>query len=319
MKLNSECDTTVVILTGGLGNQLFQFAAGIHFSRALGTKLILDQNLGSPRRSSTGTTEICEYDLPNYKGNIFSKEYLPFTKRLYGAVLVTNLSSGGYRRSIRLPINFLGNFVFKRELGRAFSIHVAKNIGYSITHIRENEILIGYFQSYKYLEATSLSIMRRELVLSGDSHKVFESWKVAAEIEKPIIIHVRRGDYKNEKFGLLGVDYYKRALKNFVIGKSQKIWIFSDEMDKAQVLFSEFSPSIIKFIDTSSYSSALTLKIMSLGDGYILANSSFGYWAAQLSGISSERVISPSPWFKEIVEPQDLINPDWRRTSATWE
>lgn len=319
MTIPKSDNVTVVVLSGGLGNQLFQFAAGIHFSRALGTKLVLEESLGSPRRSGSGKVEIHEFQLPKFNKLVHKHRYSTLAKRLYGWLLVSNSRTSNSMRLLREPLKAFSSVILNRELRSNLSINPSKDLGFSIERSRVNELLVGYFQSYRYIDTQSLNVIREELILFDSNEKIFSEWKSIALVEIPLVVHVRRGDYKNENFGLLSFEYYEKALKSLPSDFYKKIWIFSDSIEEAQGLLSGYPAPLLRFIETPNYSSALILKIMSLGAGYILANSSFGYWAAQLSESLSARIIAPSPWFRDIVEPRDLINPEWERIDAAWE
>ena len=319
MTIPKSDNVTVVVLSGGLGNQLFQFAAGIHLSRALGTKLVLEESLGSPRRSGSGKVEIHEFQLPQFNKCVQNHRYSTLAKRLYAGLLVSNSRTSNSMRLIRAPLKAFSSVILNKELRSNLTINPSKDIGYSIERSRVNELLVGYFQSYRYIDSQSLNIIREELILFDSDEKIFNEWKTIALVEIPLVVHVRRGDYKNENFGLLSFDYYEKALRALPSDFYKKIWIFSDSNDEAQSLLSEYPAPLLRFIETPKYSSALILKIMSLGEGYILANSTFGYWAAQLSEVLGSRIIAPSPWFRDIVEPRDLIDPEWGRIDAAWE
>jgi hypothetical protein len=56
---------------------------------------------------------------------------------------------------------------------------------------------------------------------------------------------------------------------------------------------------------------------MSFGKAIITANSSFSWWAAA-SGDQSKTVITPTPWFKNLNEPKDLIPEHWIRIKSSW-
>jgi hypothetical protein len=52
-----------------------------------------------------------------------------------------------------------------------------------------------------------------------------------AERERPLAVHVRRGDYTSiDEFGLLGPTYYEAAIERLRSeGVAGPIWLFSDE------------------------------------------------------------------------------------------
>jgi hypothetical protein len=52
---------------------------------------------------------------------------------------------------------------------------------------------------------------------------------------------------------------------------------------------------------------------MRLGSGYVIANSSFSWWAARISKFEKNLVVAPKPWFVGIDEELSLIPSDWKR------
>jgi hypothetical protein len=50
---------------------------------------------------------------------------------------------------------------------------------------------------------------------------------------------------------------------------------------------------------------------MRLGEGYVIANSTFSWWGAYLSRSSNPLIIAPRPWFSKVESPRDLIPDSW--------
>jgi hypothetical protein len=134
-----------------------------------------------------------------------------------------------------------------------------------------------------------------------------------AKTEKPIIVHVRRGDYSSEdNFGLLGKKYYEFAISKIeMLTGSSKIWLFSDEPQTALKLISEKRRKQVRMIEEVEQSSARTLEVMRLGTGYVIANSTFSWWAAQSAYKKNAPVVAPSTWFKKQKSPRDIIPKSW--------
>jgi hypothetical protein len=72
----------------------------------------------------------------------------------------------------------------------------------------------------------------------------------------------------------------------------------------------------VTYIDTGDLPAAEVLLAMAHGAGFVIANSSFSWWAATLSG--SRSVVAPYPWFKGIPEPSEMVNPNWTREDSVW-
>ena len=134
-------------------------------------------------------------------------------------------------------------------------------------------------------------------------------------------MHVRLADYLNEpNFGVPGVKYYFDAIRELYDQELHKsIWLFSDEIESAKDRIPpelQSKTRLIAEVDGNDYSSLIA---MALGQDFVIANSTFSWWAARLSSNPNTRVIFPSPWFKGMPEPKDLIPTNWQPNSASYE
>jgi hypothetical protein len=191
---------------------------------------------------------------------------------------------------------------------------VSDNVGFgeiSPEIAGHNEVVIGYFQSYKFLDEQTLDTLR-SLQYAGTKRNLQEFKQMAKRV-KPIILHIRLGDYFNEPaIGVLPLDYYKKAIEKIRISLPQSpIWVFSNDLPKARQLLQDLNVEGIVFIEDDWNSSVLTLEIMRLGVGYIIANSTFSYWAAMLSHDKAKIVFAPDPWFLGQPSPKMILHPDW--------
>lgn len=138
-------------------------------------------------------------------------------------------------------------------------------------------------------------------------------FKSLALVERPLLVHVRLGDYQLEKqFGILSPEYYKAAIEySWQRSEFNKIWLFSDQPKDAIHFVPQQYRGKTRLIEGEGLDSAETLQIMSLCHGYVIANSSFSWWAASLSDFKDPIVIGPKPWFKALPEPNNLMPPHW--------
>ena len=139
-----------------------------------------------------------------------------------------------------------------------------------------------------------------------------------ASAEKPIIVHVRLGDYLNEKdFGVLSEEYYQSSIRDlWASGEYGAIWAFSDEPERAGSFLPQELSSQIFWVPQEGLSSVQVLQLLRLGHAYVIGNSTFSWWGAFLSYKENPVVISPEPWFLNLPEPNNLIPPDWKRSKA---
>jgi hypothetical protein len=139
-----------------------------------------------------------------------------------------------------------------------------------------------------------------------------------AKIEMPIIVHVRLGDYKMEKlFGIPERVYYQNAISDLTERyPKSKLWIFTDEEESAKEVIPKIFADQARWILDVDGSSATTFMAMRLGRAYVIANSTYSWWAAALSQASDSDIIVPDPWFRFEKEPLELVPALWRRMSA---
>jgi hypothetical protein len=303
----------VIHLAGGLGNQLFQLTFGLAISEK--SSLILEQTLGHPRRNHGGEIELSGFTLPpqvkiaSYSQNRFLSKLLHLQIKASSAPSTESLFFKGATKLTEIFIAL--RFKILMEIFRSEGVGLAP----APLQQDKNYYCIGYFQTYKWFDIPRVQHLMREIRMATPS-PIFQYYKNLANEDNPIVIHVRRGDYKNEPgIGLVGKDYYQNATSGIPasIDKDSKFWVFSDEINLAREVLSFIPESRIRFIEDTWDSSVLTMEIMRLGRGFILANSTFGYWAAHLAFEVPHFVMVPDPWFQNSESPKELIPLSWTK------
>jgi hypothetical protein len=308
----------IVFLTGGLGNQLFQLANALTLDPE--REIHLEWILGRPRCNSKGFPDIADFRLPE------RVQFLPPSKRSWltskaaGYILRSHVSPKAWERSgiFEAILNLVGNLIFSTYFKKVIKFECGVGIGFSPVSITQfSTFVIGYFQSYKFVNDKTVFQDLKNIEPKVLNQEI-DRYKELANIEKPIIAHFRFGDYKNEKtFGIPALSYYQDSLEALVNqNPNSKIWVFSDEKNEAEKVFPSEFKSMARWISDDQFSSAETLEIMRLGISYVIANSTFSWWAATLSMTENPKVICPEPWFKLDPEPLGLIPPNWKRVQA---
>jgi hypothetical protein len=298
----------IVSLTGGLGNQLFQMYAGLFFEK---NKVSLTPNFGNPRETC-GLTDLFHFELPPRVDIISGGTKSKIATKVGGLAIRSGLLSNTHD-SFLFPKSFLGSAMdiyFSIKLKECVTTFSSTEVGLSPNLPSCNAILFGYFQTYKYYKA--LNADDKKIALKITTPKFLEM-KDFVEKQRPIIVHIRLGDYINEKhFGILSLDYYARSLERLDAEKSNRqVWIFSDDPKNAL----SFIPSEIEkrsfIVPNNDLSTAETLELMRYGSAYVIANSSFSWWAATLSHTDNPKVIAPSKWFAGMQDPRELLPSEW--------
>ena len=307
--------STYVYLTGGLGNQLFQVAAALSNCQANEGNVILDTSLGRPR--TTGKiADLLHMKLPSNitdysnRASLLSQKAAGFLLRM--GIDPTPLEKRAFTRFI---FQISGQIIFSLRYRKLVSLQISKNVGFVELDAKADSLLLGYFQSYRYLQNPNVKCALDAIRPKSESGKLNLLISKALE-QKPIFVHLRLSDYLNEEhFGTPCSGYYSKSLAKLG-GESRNIWVFSDDMALAKSRMpTEFSSQYF-YVDDSELSPAQLLHLLRYGEDYVIANSSFSWWGAALSLNRDSKVIAPEPWFAGMAEPKDLLPPNWHREKA---
>jgi len=271
-------------LYGGLGNQMFQYAAGLALSEKLKSAYYLDLKWFEEIKTNREVTQRV-YELNGF-------EIYPSKLSVIEVI----------RNKLNPPL------VFKeRDL----------NYQPAFEHLEGDVILDGYWQSHKYFqeyEETVVNAFRFPEEISKKNGEILD--RISAT--NSVSIHIRRGDYNTKVgrnyHGLVPLDYYEQALaslkKNTLV---QAVFVFSDDIEWCKKNVS-FKPSSV-FIDSNGPSSGVEdMRLMSACKYNILANSSFSWWAAWLNRNPNKVVYAPKVWFKGVeAKIDDRLPLEWVR------
>lgn len=280
----------IVKLTGGLGNQMFQYAMG--------------RNIALRNKTDIGL------DISWFKDVIFNT---PRTYRLGGFKIIERFSSIKFRK-IKAKLSFLEKYLpchkkkyFKEKLIFSFDKNSLCLSG--------NVYLDGYWQHPKYFEDIN-DILKQEFRLKESLDENNKIIKMIKE-KNSVSIHIRRGDYVNNEVakrfhGICSLDYYKKAIE-IILGKIKipHFFVFSDDITWAKQNLKINAPS---FFITKDYKfkDYEELIIMSWCKNHIIANSSFSWWAAWLCGNENKIIITPLKWLNDAsINTAGLIPDSW--------
>ena len=175
----------------------------------------------------------------------------------------------------------------------------------------DNVNLYGYFQSERYFKHIEDEI-RKDFEWRDDVKKLCKDMISGLGVDKIISLHVRRTDHlvKPTYHNVLPLSYYEEALSKLpqVYDSCEiPVLIFSDDPTwcKEQEMFSSN-----RFMVSESGDNITDMCLMSMCDYQIMANSTFSWWGAWLSG--SEKVIGPKMWFgPDGADPTDIFLDRW--------
>ncbi|MDP3388280.1 MAG: alpha-1,2-fucosyltransferase [Eubacteriales bacterium] len=287
----------IVKVTGGLGNQMFQYA----FYKSLKNK---DSNV--------------KLDISVFKSYNAHNGYE--LNRVFG--IEEDFSSlEDVERLGDCKTHFLSK-VRRRIFGLKNSHYIQKKFEYDPEVFKfDNIYLDGYWQSEKFFEDIKDDVIRDFAFVEELSEKNIEI-KTIAESENSISIHIRRGDYvtdtkANKVHGnICDLDYYEKAI-NFLIGKinSPIFIVFSDDIEWAK---SNLKLNNCHFVSWNKGNHSYNdMRLMSYCKHNIIANSSFSWWGAYLNKNPNKIVVAPNKWFNDTsLNTINLIPNNWHQISG---
>jgi hypothetical protein len=176
--------------------------------------------------------------------------------------------------------------------------------------------LYGYFQSAEYARSARALGFPHRLSLVGESSWLRDLTQRARE-ESPVVVIVRLGDYRahGETFGLLEPEYFAEGLRLVDANRDRRIWLFCDEGEAGLHYLPESTRRRVWVVPQPVGTSKEAILLgASLGRDYVIANSTFAWWAAWMSDPGS-RVVAPDPWLRAYglpgIHPGDWIRIDW--------
>jgi len=310
----SPRNSGVVGITGGLGNQLFQLAYAVALSASC--PVYIDPHLGSPRVNSSGDADIYGFNLPKEVSKCVNTHGSWVLKKISGYLIRSGIYFSNESRFQRAIIK-LFPFALLFHLRSKKQIVVSKGVGFDseLLTAKPNSTHIGYFQTYFWANQRRIKemMMRMAPVFDRDFVESHASW---AKAERPLILHIRLGDYRtNSQFGHLTAEYYLNALEHLQKMRSyDSTWLFSDEPEIAAAMLKDLVTPM-RIIETSNISPAAVLQVMRFGHAYVISNSTFSWWGAFLTFNEVAPVVAPKTWFNGEPEPLDLIPKNWIRLS----
>lgn len=278
-----------VFLRGGLGNQMFQYAAGLNLARKNNVKLALDLvhvRDRFPRPHFTYRT----FDLTDV---FFIEPRITFLSRVANAAPIPGVWLG-----LDLLVMNAAE-IFRRA--RVIYEDETKPFDPAILDAAGNSILYGRWENERYFIESEKEVreaFRFRQPLAG------EALALAERIQKgnSISLHVRRGDYAkvkavSELMGGTDMSYYESAVAYMVTQvRNPEFFVFSDDVEWCKENIKTGLPTVYVPASVAGPKGAFHLQLMSICRHNIIANSTFSWWGAWLNRNPKKIVVAPKRW-----------------------
>lgn len=275
----------IVELTGGLGNQLFQYASAKRLALRHNVELKISPNFKNDiaRQYKLKYFDISERIATEneiHKLTLYFKSYNQLKNKIYRKL---QLLKPHYKRRVYTEK------LFENDLG--------------LLKASQNVYLIGNWANglfFREIKGELLEILKLKPKFQTQA---FLNYKLEIENSNSISVHIRRGDYvtseaANNLLGVLSHDYYNRAitlleerLSNFTL------YIFSDDIEYVKRNFNFNAECVfIKHNDIQDYHELI---LMSYCKHNVIANSTFSWWGAWLNKNEKKLIIAPQKWYND--------------------
>jgi hypothetical protein len=292
----------VVRPTGRIGNQLFVIAAGFQAARLSGRQLRADLSaLSAP--GAEYSPEVLGFDW-SFLSDDHEAGLPPARPRrsVKGASRLQNVISG-------LTAGVVPELLFERD-GR-FEPRLLRPAHFSRIY--------GYFQHAEYARSARRLGFPHRLSLVKETTWLTDVRQRARE-ESPVVVVVRLGDYRAhpDTLGLLEPEYFEEGLRRVDPGQGRRIWLFCDEAEAGLRYLPESVWDRVWVVpQPEGIAKESILLGASLGHDYVIANSTFAWWAAWMSDPGS-RVVAPDPWLRAY-GLRGILPDKWIRLAWDWD
>lgn len=273
-----------VLLTGGLGNQLFGLALAWELTSRRSRRAV------SLNGSRLRTDAWPLFGIPGLRG----------ASERRGIVATAARKPVGRLRHVADP-------TWRRERSFAFDASI---LGASWTRVYE-----GYFQSEKYFPTAASelhTVLRAGLASLMQSPPILRL-RLPREFHA---IHVRRGDYlaSRDFHGVCGQEYFGAARAALNDPTPEVVVTNAEPDDPVLDMFGDARIITARDLD----SAPLILAILASGASLVMSNSSLSWWAAWV-GQYGKQAVAPYPWFQsELLDTKDLYVATWRRVHSSF-
>lgn len=267
-----------IIMSGGLGNQMFQYAFYLSM-KAKGKKCKIDDTLFYITKMHNGFELKQVFQLQNSlnKPSSLKKIWMQLLRRFKPSLLLCTDSVYQYCPEVyesRCPY-FMGDWLSPE-----------------------------YFAN---IESTIVNTYRFHNIISRNVEIVNQM-----QASNSVSIHIRRGDYLNlPNYCVCDEGYYRKAINLITESVSNPVfYVFSNEPEWCENFMRKFGVKFVIVDWNQGKYSYQDMYLMTQCKNNIIANSTFSWWGAWLNQYVDKIVIAPRMWFKN--NNCNINCPEWR-------
>lgn len=276
-----------VEVSGGLANQLFQWAAGQILAHKFGAELLIDGRIARrPWERGLQVTRV----LPD----LAVEPITDVTTRVWSVV-------DRLGHNPRAVAKRIANLVPRP--GQVASTYAAAE---KLLETGRDVRLCGYFQEVDQL------VLHRDLVAPHIRAGIAAlSNGFVPPADPYIAVHVRRGDYVSvpeylARFGACDAAYFSHAIES--LDSALPVYVASDDHTWVNSELTDNKSRVELFEGGNMFAD---LMLLICAKNIVLSNSTFSWWATFLG--DHENVVCPDPWFNDPADDPGLRLAGWMR------
>lgn len=280
---------------GGLGNQLFCYAAARRLALVNNAELVIDDVSGFVRdHTYQRNYQLDHFNIPCRKAAAYER-LEPFSR---------------VRRVVKRKWNQLLPFeqrTYIQQKGTDFDPRLLQVKPQGTVYLE------GYWQSENYFKDVEATI-RQDLQIKPPTDATNQA--MAAQIHGciAVAVHVRFFDQPQvQGCNNAPSDYYTRAVEKIgSLASGSHYFVFSDQPEAARALIPLPDERITLVSHNQGDENAYAdLWLMTQCQHFIIANSTFSWWGAWLNPNMDKIVVAPKRWFANQTDVRDLIPQKW--------
>jgi hypothetical protein len=280
----------LIQLSGGLGNQMFQYA----FGKALQLKQAKEIKLDI----SAFEEGYRKFELHHFKISL--------------PVLNSKTSQINIKNSFFQKIKEKFLPYYKKSYIEERFYHFDENL----LKINHDALIKGYFQSEKYFKEYEKEIRANFAFKDAPKGNNLEMLKMIQNTPNAVSVHIRRGDFVGNPIHPVQNEYFFKEAVSILQSKipNLHLFLFSNDMPWVQENLQFEVPFTLVNINNEE-NGFEDMRLMSACEHHIIANSSFSWWGAWLNPNPNKVVIAPAKWVdsqaKYYQRLDDIIPEGW--------
>ena len=298
-------------LSGGLGNQLFQYAFLYSVIRENGWKkevaCVMHHNCAEDPRNFSLRPFKCSVRMnlidETECGLFFFLQMMKRKILFHTYKLLSGSEHTAYEKLVKHGVYYSGDPYFYPS---------------NLNCRRKNIYIEGCFQSHRYFKKYKDEI-RQELILIPESSAENEAMLQELAGCQSVCVHIRRGDYLNNNYAkdlaICDYEYYVKAMGVIASQIAEPVfYIFSNTHEDIEWIKKnyDFSGYEVRFVDLGN-TDYEELRLMQNCKHFIISNSTYSWWAQFLAAYGDKIVVAPSVWNrKKTADSSNIYEPEWQ-------